>query len=59
MRYIVIDRCKEVDCRCLDGAGVILYDGPSREKAYASLATARYPEPEVQEIEQQHEHEHE
>ena len=46
-RYLTIDRCTEPGCRCLDTAGVILYDGPDREEAEAALAEARYLDPVV------------
>ncbi len=33
MRYTTIATCTDPDCRCLDRAGVILYDGPDIEAA--------------------------
>lgn len=50
MRFVVIDRCREDGCRCDDRAGVVLYDGESREDAeHAAETLARYPDPEIEE----------
>jgi hypothetical protein len=32
-RYRTVARCVAPGCRCLDAAGVILYDGPVRQEA--------------------------
>lgn len=45
MRYTTIDRCTDPDCRCIDTAGVVLYDGPDLAEAEAAKESARYPDP--------------
>ena len=50
MRYQTIDRCTEPDCRCLDTAGVVLYDGDSLADAEAAKDYARYPSPVIEAV---------
>lgn len=47
MRYQTIDQCTDDGCRCLDTAGVILYDGDNLADAEAASAFARYPAPQI------------
>ncbi len=36
-RYIVIHRCAEDGCRCVDRLGVIAYDGYDKDEALAMM----------------------